>query len=257
MTKQGDTVQSVERAIDLLYCFSIGQPDLSINDFVKKTGLKRTTVFRLLNSLKEKDLIIKNNDTGLYHLGLPFVGFGQIVSETLDVRKEALPVLKSISKQTNETVSLNIVQANRRVCVEKADGQEDIRQFVRLGYPYPLVKGASGKVLLAHLAPDFIEDSICDWEEENSSSISREDYLKELEEIRQSGVAISKNERVFGAYSISAPILDASNQLTAGLSMSGLVGRLDNEMENEYMNLIKEGAREISWKMGYTKIKHF
>src|SRR5690554_1179527 len=119
MSKTTETVQSVERAIDLLFCFSLQEPELTINDFVTKTGLNRTTVFRLLNSLKEKDLIIKDEELGVYRLGLAFVGFGQIVTENLDVRKVALPILKRLSQITNETVSLNFLQAKRRVCVEK------------------------------------------------------------------------------------------------------------------------------------------
>ncbi|MGP4079991.1 IclR family transcriptional regulator [Pseudalkalibacillus sp. R45] len=253
MTEQSKgTVQSVERAIDLLYCFTLNEYELSLADFVNKTGLNRTTVFRLLNSLKDKGMISRNQHNGLYRLGLPLIGMGQIVSETIDVRQEALPVLKQLSKETGETVSLNIIQANRRVCVEKSDGSEDIRQFVRLGYPYPLVRGASGKALFAFCEEEFIEEEISTWERENQKVIDRDTYYKELETIRKNRLAISKNDRVFGAYSISAPIFNNTYTLVAGISLSGMSIKLTEELELKYGELIRNAALTISKKMGYS-----
>jgi IclR family transcriptional regulator, KDG regulon repressor len=251
MTKTIETVQSVERAVDLLFCFSLNEPELSVNDFVNKTGLNRTTVFRLLTSLKEKNLIVKDEDRGTYRLSLTFVGFSQIVSENLDIRKEALPELKKLSLLTKETVSLNVLQSNRRVCVEKADGSEDIRQFVKLGYPYPLVKGASGKVLLAHCEESVIDEVLDEWEEMNAEAFDRSAAKKELLEIRDSGYCLSKDDRVLGAYSISTPIFNMQRELIGGLSISGLAMRLTGEKEKEFISNAIQGAREISRKMGY------
>jgi IclR family transcriptional regulator, KDG regulon repressor len=251
MTKTKETVQSVERAVDLLFCFSLSEPELSINDFVNKTGLNRTTVFRLLTSLKEKKLIVKNEDQGTYRLSLSFVGFGQIVSENLDIRKESLPELKKLSALTKETVSLNVLQSNRRVCVEKVEGSEDIRQFVKLGFPYPLIKGASGKVLLAHCEESVIEEVLQEWIEMNSGPFDRNLFMEELEEIRNSGYCLSKNDRVLGAYSISTPIFNMQRELIGGLSISGLALRLTEEKEREFIARVISGAKEISKKMGY------
>ncbi|KMJ55576.1 hypothetical protein AB685_26520 [Bacillus sp. LL01] len=251
MTKKIDTVQSVERAIDLLYCFSINEPELSINDLVEKTGLKRPTVFRLLTSMKEKNLIVRDENTGVYKLGLPFIGFGQIVSETIDVRKEAVPILKALSKQTNETVSLNIIQERRRVCVEKVDGMGDIRQFVRLGYPYPLVRGASGQIFLAYSDQEFIEQVLTEWKENNGDEVNRAKYFDNLMKIKKDGIATSKNDRAFGAYSISAPVFNVTGQMIAGLSMSGLAARLTDEMEKEFKDLVVKSALHLSQKLGF------
>ncbi|MFG6117982.1 IclR family transcriptional regulator [Thalassobacillus sp. B23F22_16] len=251
MTKTKETVQSVDRAVDLLYCFSLNKPELTVNDFVNKTGLNRTTVFRLLTSLKEKGLIVKNEEEGVYRLSLAFVGFGQIVAENLDIRKESLPELKKLSSLTNETVSLNVLQSNRRVCVEKVDGSEDIRQFVKLGYPYPLVRGASGKVLLAHCEENVIEEVIQEWKEMNGDEFDSASFLKELQDIRNAGYCLSKNDRVLGAYSISTPIFNMQKELIGGLSISGLAMRLTEEKEEMFISNAINGAKEISKKMGY------
>lgn len=241
-----NNVQSVERAIDLLFCFSMSEYELSINDFVEKTKLNRTTVFRLLHTLKGKGLIIQNEQNGLYRLGYEFIRIAQIVNENLDVRQEALPYLRKISKQTGETVSLNIIRAKRRICIEKVDGTEDIRQFVKLGYPYYLVKGASGKVFLAFHSKEYVESVLSEWESLHEITIDREEYYQELEEIRERKVAISQSDRVLGACSISAPIIGPDGKPIAGISISGLSIRLTADKEQVYEKLIRDAAIKIS-----------
>lgn len=245
--KANDSVQAVERAIDLLYCFSFRKPELTINDFVEQTKLKRTTVYRLLTSLMNKGLIAKNESTGTYKLGMPFLTFYQIVSETLDIRMEALPVMKELVESTNETVSLNIIQGLNRVCIEKIEGTEDIREFIKLGYPYPIYKGASGKLLLAYSSPKFIEEVLNAYQEE---IIDKDQLLEDLKKIKEQGYAFSTNQRIIGAFAISTPIIGMNNELLGGLSISGLSMRLTDSSIERFIEEALVAAKTISKKMG-------
>jgi len=245
-----DKVQSVERAIDLLLCFSVQKPELKLNDFIEKTNLKRTTVYRLLSSLQSKGMLMKNEENGTYKLGLPFIGFAQIVSENLDMRQEALPVMKKLADETKETVSLNVIQATRRICVEKVDGIEDIRQFIKLGFPYPILKGASGKLLLAYASDFFVKEVVHEWETSSNEIIDLSRLKEELALIRDQGYAFSMNERVMGAFAISTPIFGVNDQILGGLSISGLSIRLTEEKKRSFIEKALDATKEISRKMG-------
>jgi len=250
--KSSDTVQSVERAIELLYCFSPIEPELALNDFVKKTGLNRTTVFRLLTSLRNKNLIIKDETAGTYKLGLPFMGFAQIVTDNLNIRKAALPVMRTLAEKTNETISLNLIQDLNRICVEKVESTADIRQLIHLGSPYPILKGASGKLLLAYSSPDLIQKVL---EEEGNDDLNKDELLIELQNIKEKGYAFSMNERVIGAYAISAPIIGYNSQLIGGLSISGLSARLNKQNQKIYIEEVLSAAHILSIEMGYESEK--
>lgn len=245
--KANDSVQAVERAVDLLYCFSLKKPELTINDFVTQTNLKRTTVYRLLASLMNKGLVVKNEIAGTYKLGTPFLIFYQIVNETLDIRMEALPIMKELGDLTNETVSLNIIQGLSRVCIEKIDGTEDIREFIKLGFPYPIFKGASGKLLLAYSSDDFVEQVLQSFSNEG---IDKEAFIKELHKIKEQGYAFSMNERIVGAFAISTPIFGLKNELLGGLSISGLSMRLTDTSIQKMIDNAIIAAKTISRKMG-------
>lgn len=249
-TNETETVQSVERAIELLYCFTTRTPELSLNAIVKRTGLNRTTVFRLLSSLMKKELINKNEAMNTYRLGLPFIHFAQIVTENLDLRKMALPIMNELNEITKETISLNIIQGSSRICIEKLEGKEDIRQFINLGIPYPLYKGASGKLLLAFSKNELIEEVI-----EGSGLTKNEtaELKKDLLLFQEQGFAFSMHERIIGAFAISTPILNSQQQLIGGLSISGLSARLDNNKQL-FIKAAIQSAEKLSAMMGYQKL---
>lgn len=50
-------IQAVHRACDILKCFQQHQSGLTLSDVVAKTGLSRTTAFRLLATLVEQDML--------------------------------------------------------------------------------------------------------------------------------------------------------------------------------------------------------
>jgi len=74
--------------------------------------------------------------------------------------------------------------------------------------------------------------------------------LRDLEEIRVNGYSISKNERVPGALSISAPVFSYSGNIIAGLTMSGPVERFSEIAIENDIDLVVRSAREISNRMG-------
>ncbi|GAJ99854.1 IclR family transcriptional regulator [Geomicrobium sp. JCM 19055] len=198
---------------------------------------------------------MKKTDQGEYKLGFPFIRFAQIVTESLNVRQAAMKNLKALSQELGESVSLNILQANRRICIDKLDGTQDLTHYVRLGIHYPLVKGASGKIFLAYSDRNFTEEVIQEWEKEHNKEIDRSIYYKELNYFKEQRVAVSKNDRVMGAYSISSPIFDANDTMIAALTISGHAGRLDEEMEQNMIEKVKKATSEISNKMGHKKLE--
>lgn len=243
-----DRVLSVEKAADLLFCFSKEKRKLSLQDFVKITGWKRTTLYRLLNSLVLKGLIKKDKSSGTYELGLPLLRLSSLVSDGLELRKESWEVMNDLSQSTNETINLNICEDARRVCIEKIDSGNMIRQHITVGQSYSLLNGASGKVLLAFSPNEFIEGYLF----QHLNEAERQSVHQELEAIRQQGFAFSKNERVDGAFALSAPIYTQHQLLAGCLTIAGLSSTINEEKQTNYTFRIIEATKLISIKMGFT-----
>ncbi|WP_424236883.1 IclR family transcriptional regulator [Bhargavaea ginsengi] len=234
--KDKERVMSVEKAMSLLFAFRHNKRRMTIQDFVSHTGYSRPTLYRLLNSLMVTGMISKDHE-GFYHLGTPILQLSSIIHEDLDIRKSARPDMEALFNQTGETITLNILENGSRVCIEKIDSRNLIRQEVIIGKAYPLDRGATGKVLLAYTT----EHAVIDSKSENDSNLNT---------IRKNGYAHSSNERLDGVFSFSAPLFDSGNHLSGCLSLSGLSSNLTEEKIMTYPRHLKQAANSVTEKLG-------
>lgn len=247
-----ETVRSVERAIDILTSFSIEEPILTVPEISQKTGLTKSTVFRLLASLESKGLVEKIHSTHEYKLGIRLLALGNIVQSSLEMIDVAKPIMKGLSEKTQETVNINIVQGLKRVCIDRIDGNQALRKVSEVGKLLPLHKGASGKLLLAFLDPEIITRVLKEQREFMSESALNNLKL-ELFDIREKGYATSFNERLEGTASVSAPIKDYTGKVIAGLTVSGPLVRFSEERVECFIKELLDSSERISKNLGFTQ----
>ncbi|HEY8368514.1 MAG TPA: IclR family transcriptional regulator [Thermodesulfobacteriota bacterium] len=255
-TQQGrardDELRSVARAIDILMLFDAGRPLLGVTEVAQSLGVSKSTAHRLLQLLGDRGFVAQDTQSRRYRLGLTLLRLGRLVAEGLDLRREALPVMRRLQERTGETVDLNVERDGYRICLEKIEGQQAIRQFVEIGRPLPLHAGASGKVLLAHLPPARIERILAGpLPRFTRRTVTDPRRLgRQLQEIREQGYACSVDERIDGASSASAPIRDATGTVVAGLTVSGPTFRIGPEQLRQFAVLVREAASEVSTALG-------
>jgi DNA-binding IclR family transcriptional regulator len=247
-------IQSVLTSIDVLDCFSREEQNLGISDISRKLGLNRSRVHRILLTLEEKGFVVKDPGTMKYRLGLKLFQLGHLVEEQIEIRHCAHPYMQKLVNETEETVNLNVIYNGKRMSIKKIESPHDIRQAVTLGKMLPLYSGAPGKVLMAFLPSDKLEDYLKETELQlagPNTITDRDELLQELEKIRKCRYAISREETYLGAFSIAAPVWDFSGNVTAALSVTGPVSRFSDDRIREFVPLVINAARSISVELGY------
>ncbi len=98
--------RTVGKAIAILQQFTVDEPQLGVSELSRRLGFTRSTVHRLLASLRQGGLIEQDPSTNKYRLGHAAVelGYTAIYSDPLLVT--ALPYLYFLSDQVGETVYL-------------------------------------------------------------------------------------------------------------------------------------------------------
>lgn len=257
MQKKGrntGTIQSIDRALDILCCFSISTPELGISELAFKLSMYKSTIYRILKTLEERGFVIQNLENQKYRLGFKLFDLGIAVISELEVRNIALPLMQELNDKTKETVTLNIVDDDYRVCIEKVESKEAIRNFEQLGGRNPLHLAGSGKLLLAYLPEKEIERIITKRDlglTALGKRILADKLREELALIRQQGYAFTNSERNIGSCSVSAPIRNHEGNVMAGISISGPESRFAFE---RLVNLIAETvstANLISYQLGW------
>ncbi|GIO37839.1 IclR family transcriptional regulator [Paenibacillus antibioticophila] len=240
------TVRAVERALDILLCFT-KQRDLSLTEIAGEIGLHKSTVHRLLTTLEEKGFVIRDSATEKYRLGLKIWELSVHLSEGDEPAILLQPRMEQLRDRLGETVSLYLLDGTDRLRIQAVQSNQAIRRVAPVGARLPLFVGASSKVLVAY-APDEVLQSVLN-SSEWPSSVDRAEYLAQLERIREIGYATSYEEREPGAAAVSVPILNRRGELAAALSVSGPVSRMSQQTLEEIAPVVMEAAKDMGMMM--------
>lgn len=247
-------IQSVLTSIDVLDCFSRDEQNLGISEISRKLGLNKSRVHRILLTLEEKGFVVKDPGTLKYRLGLKLFQLGHLVEEQIEIRHCAHPYMQRLVEVTEETVNLNVIYDGKRMSIKKIESPHEIRQAVTLGKMLPLHSGAPGKVLMAYLSSERLEDFLDNTELQTAGPntiTDRDELLLELQRIRECGYAISREETYLGAFSIAAPVWDFSGLVIAALSVTGPVSRFSDDRVREFVPLVTAATKSLSRELGY------
>ncbi|MBI5033741.1 MAG: IclR family transcriptional regulator [Chloroflexi bacterium] len=246
-------IQSLVRAIAILDCFRVEQPQLGVREVARQLNMSTSTVGRLLATLCSAGILSQDPKTRLYRMGPKVMAWSAVYTSVLDVREHARPLLEELHRITNETVSLYVLDRTERVCVERIESPERVRVVVRVGERMPLHAGSAGKALLAFLPSETIDEILSKPLERMTSNtiINRRTLLKELELTRERGYAVSHAERFDDAIGLAAPIFDASGQVVAALNVAGPMSRFTDDHVAKFAPKIIHLANQVSRTLGY------
>ena len=247
-------MQAIDRIVSILDCFSQSHPQLGVREISRKIGLPSSTTGRILVDMKDSGLLSQNADNQMYQLGGRLLSWAGVYTATLDVRSIAMPSLHKLHHDTNETISLYILEGNERLCVERLESTNSVRIVARIGRHLPLYAGSAGKVFLAYL-PEYHRDQILDETELTpftpNTITDRKKLMREVKKTREKGFAISNGEWLQEASGIAAPIFDQSRGIAATISISGPTQRFTPENIAVYSEKLHHAASEISANLGY------
>jgi DNA-binding IclR family transcriptional regulator len=150
-------------------------------------------------------------------------------------------------------VTVQVRVGREQVVVVEAEGSHELRRRVGVGRRVPLHAGASGRAILAHLAPAEIEDYLSrPLEQVRPTTETNPAALAGiLETIRANGYATSEQETAAGVVAISVPVFGADGIIAGSLSISGPQIRLGSDVRDRVIPLIREAGWMLSRAMGH------
>jgi len=247
-------IRSINRAFDILLEFT-KESRLSNSDLCKRLDLSQSTVFRLLSTMVDREFIEVNRETGKYKLGISCLKLGSNYLSGNDLRQLSLPYLEKLRDKTEETVHLAVFNEIEVVYIEKLPGLYPIGIMAsRVGSVCPAYCTGVGKTILAFLPKQEISKYFqhIKLEKRTDNTITEiSKLISELEEIRNKGYAIDKEENEQNVSCIAAPIFDHKG-IVASISISGPINRI---MPKGLLNLsivkdVVKTASEVSKHMG-------
>lgn len=245
-------IQSVQRAAAILRCFTKTEAELGVTAISEQLELHKSTVSRLLATLKREGFVEQNPETGKYRLGLTLVTLAGIVLESIDLRQVAHPYLQTLAEETQETVNIVVLDGAECVNVDGVASPRPIQFVGRMGRRTPSHCTAAGKVLLAFLSPEKMSAAFpSNLTRFTEHTIVKPQLLMEsLAQIREQNYAVAHEEHQVGVSTVAAPVCDHTNTICAAVSISGPTYRIGAVEVNSFLPPLRETTRGISTQLG-------
>ena len=193
--------KTLHRGLLVLETLAGTSTGLGISDMSAATGLHRTILHRLLETLMQHRLVARD-DTKRYHLALGIVELAGSVANELQVT--ALPEMSALAEEAGATTTLTIADGGECVALLAVEPRSvHIHVSYRAGFRYPLSQGASGIAILASRSPEPGE-------------------RREVGIARRRGYATSHGEVRPGVFGIAAPICLPGMPAEASLGVQAL-----------------------------------
>lgn len=248
-------VELVVRTFRVLEALVQGPAEL--RQIAARTGLGKSTAFRILYTLKELGYVEQAGPTAPYALSWKMTVLARRAGAERALAEAARPHLVRLRNELDESVWLAELRRDRVVITEGVHAAHKLRLSLDLGDACPLHASALGKSVAAWLPesarrqllgpgplPRFTRRTIT----------SRTRLNQELEHVRKAGYAVNDEETVEGAFLTGAPIFDAAGRVCAALSVSAPKTRLSSRKRRAMIAAVRRAAAQLSrelFELGY------
>jgi len=233
-------LSSVHNAIRILQTFSKTETELGITELSIRLGLAKSTVFRLMKTLNESNLVEKNQETQKYQLGIAAFELGFTVYHSMELRRVSVTILEKLAKSINRVVRLGVYDNGGVVYLVKRSPDGDNGTKSKIGDRIPTHCTAIGKMLLAHQndkeVERVIEDGLTQYTEK--TIVSANELRENLNEIRKKDFALTMEELRNGISSVAVPVKNDLGKVVGAISITG-------SRSFFYLNQIEQYVREL------------
>ena len=257
-TMKNFTIQPVENALDIIELFLKYNKELGVSELAKLTGLNISTAHHLASILVSRGYLKQKQRRGPYSLGFKYLEFSSAIRSHLQLRDVAYPVLEKLSITVGESTNLAIMDSKEVVYVECIESNQNLRTFTKLGNRVPLYATGVGKIFLANMNIDDLNEYINSVElsrRTDSTIVDAKELKEQLADILKQGYAIDNEEMEIGIRCIASAIRNWEGRIVAAMSISGPSSRLNTARINDLIPVVKGCSLDISKCLGYKEDK--
>lgn len=240
-------MKTLSFALEVLKMFTKDKPSWGGRELAAALNENHTKIYRILETFEKHNFLVKDKETKKYSLGIAIWELGNIIADKYQLKDIIEPILKKISKNTNESVFLTKLVNDEGLTLAAVESDSKIRYSVSVGSRAPLYVGASYRSILAHMPEEFIDDYLNREliKYTDNTMTSPEQIKKDLNIILKNGYAISKGEYTEDVTAVAIPIFHR-NEIFGSLTVSGPTHRIQDEQINLFIHELRKAEKILN-----------
>lgn len=233
-----ESMKMVEIAIDILNYLADHGGSIGPREISRKFNIGSTSAQRIVTALERKSCLYFDEASQKYQFGYGVIRLIQGALDNIDIVQIAKSHLTDLQDEVGETICLHTLVENKRMTLFQVESKHELRWTANVGKLYPIHIGASGKVILAYLDKETIDDIISELEVDRQREV-----LSDLDQIKKEGFSVSYGERVAGGIGIAVPLF--FNHKIYSISIFAPGNRVSKEDEVKFTGLLQKTASII------------
>jgi len=255
-------IESIKKSFQILEILSNNESPCGVTELANIMKLDKSTVFRILRTMKSKGYVEQLRGTKKYIMGIRILELSNKLIQKMEIAAIAKPMLKELSQSSGESVHLAVLRRGKVIYIDRINSSEAVSIHTNIGDHEPVHCTGVGKAILAFLPSEEMQNnlkgikakSLEKFTVKTITSISK--LEKELEKIRETGFAFDNEELYEGVRCLAAPIKNYKNEVIASLGISGPINRITDQRISHLASLVVEMALKISERLGSVATDH-
>ena len=240
------------RYVRILESVAPSRAGLTLTDISQQAGLQAGTVHRLLRGLLDLGLLRARAGSKSYVPGPRLKNLLHLTMEMPEYSDLAQVTLDRLVEEFGETAHLARLNGD---CAESVLMKQPLgsdRAFVQPGRRLPLHAAASGKALLAFQDEAFVSRYLSGTRARYTerTKVGEAEIRRDLERIREDGMAVCENELDAGVLSYGHPVPAGDGHVLYSIGITGLADRFHLVDRTRIREKLSEAAAELSRSLG-------
>ncbi|MDA0708510.1 MAG: IclR family transcriptional regulator [Proteobacteria bacterium] len=259
-------VQSIEIGFSILAVLQQSTKPLPLKTISERSELAPSKVHSYLVSFCSLDIVIQHSDTGYYSLGSFALKLGLSYLDQFDLFSTSKPIMERLAEDIGETIFLGVWGNQGPSIIHRVDGpQSQTVLDIRVGSVFPLIRSSLGRIFAAHMPKSTIKPILQkevesnirtgQYKEDIENPQNLIDVYKMLDKVHADGFSRCRGGLLYDFTAMSVPIFDYAGSIAASLTMIGLRGSLDDEIEGRPAQALIKASKTISSSCGYDLTK--
>ncbi|SFD96496.1 IclR family transcriptional regulator domain-containing protein [Blastococcus tunisiensis] len=240
-------VQSLERGLAVIKAFSADEPELTLSDIARRTGMTRAAARRFLLTLADLGYVATVDRK--FTLRPTVLELGYTYLSLMSFPQVATPHLTELSDQVHETTSLAVLDGDDIVYVVRVGARRVMASGLTVGTRMPAHLTSHGRVQLAAQSDEEIDAYLArvPLEARTERTVTDPARLREiLRQTRDQGWCLVDQELEEGVTSIAVPVRDAAGHVIGSVNVGTHSRRLPPEsLKPTALEPLRETARRV------------
>ncbi len=246
-------VPGLDRALSIIELLNRQPEGLSVNEISNQLKYPINSVYRIMMTLERRNFVRKQSRGSVFVLSEKFLTLSTPVAGEPAFIETALPFMRDLRDDTQETVLAGVLVGNEGVVLEQCEGLHPFSFRISTGLRFSLHTAAPGKVFLAHLEPkkrSKIINSLNLKRLTANTIVTKEGLEKEVSLAVQNGFAVDYEEEFKGQVCVGAPVLGKNASLVGSVWLVAPTSRLPKKNLSETAQKVMTAADKISQALG-------